>query len=203
MHIWLLFTGPERGNEKGVTRFRALRGSQIVNLGGPWHDLGPFSVVNDFDVFASVHAWSTSNAAGVWPFLPQCNWIQQESCRICLIEGFSKSWAIREVGDSHFGKKCCTFLKKWCTFFLKKVMHAFPETRYIRQNARFFALAPDCPPKSDARFFIGVPHRGAMQKQSGHVNQLTGDACQKKCLAILRFVTGYRSRMFNKWLPKT
>ena len=91
-------------------------------------------------------------------------------------------------------------------------MHVFPETRYIRQNgaqipkksdALFFSLATDCPPKSDVPFFIGVPHRGAMQKQSGHVNQLTGDACQKKCLAIMRFITGYRSRMFNKWLPKT
>ena len=117
-----------------------------MNLGGPWHGKGPFSVVNDFDVFASVHAWSTSNAAGVWPFLPQCNWIQQESCRICLIEGFSKSWAIREVGDSHFGKSVARFWKSDARF-LKKVMHVFPETRYIRQNG-----APT-PQKSDARFF--------------------------------------------------
>ena len=182
-----------------------------MNLGVPGTEKSLFSVVNDFDIFVSVHAWSTSNAAGVWPFLPQCNWIQQESCRICLIEGFSKSWAIREVGDSHFGKKCCTFLKKWCTFFEKGDALFFRKRdTFVKMGPQFpnkwctlFSLAPDCPPKSDARFFIGVPHRGAMQKQSGHVNQLTGDACQKKCLAILRFITGYRSRMFAKWLPKT
>ena len=95
---------------------------------------------------------------------------------------FEKGDAYSSGNAIHSSKWGPNSQKKWCTFF---------------------SLAPDCPPKSDARFFIGVPHRGAMQKQSGHVNQLTGDACQKKCLAILRFITGYRSRMFNKWLPKT
>ena len=141
-----------------------------MNLGGPWHDLGPFSVVNDFDVFASVHAWSTSNAAGVWPFLPQCNWIQQESCRICLVEGFSKSWAIREVGDSHFGKKCCTFLKKWCTSFLKRWCTFFRKRdtfvkmgpQFPKQVMHFFFACPRLPPKK----WCAVFHWSATQRSN-------------------------------------
>ena len=108
-------------------------------------------------------------------------------------------------------EKVLHVFEKWCTFFEKGDArfsgNAIHSSKWGPNSPNkwctFFSLAPDCPPKSDARFFIGVPHRGAMQKQSGHVNQLTGDACQKKCLAILRFITGYRSRMFNKWLPKT
>ena len=61
----LYFTGPERGNRKGVTRIIAESCRTKVNLEGPWHGNVPLSVVNDFDAFASVHAWSTSNAAGV------------------------------------------------------------------------------------------------------------------------------------------
>ena len=108
-----------------------------------------------------------------------------------------------EKSVARFWKVMHVFWKRWCTFFRKRDTFVKMGPQFPKNWCTFFSLAPDCPPKSDARFFIGVPHRGAMQKQSGHVNQLTGDACQKKCLAILRFITGYRSRMFNKWLPNT
>ena len=50
---------------------------------------------------------------------------------------------------------------------------------------------------------LGSPHTGAVQEQSWHVNQLTGDACQKKCPANLRFLTGYQSCVLSKCLPIT
>ena len=43
-----LFTGPERGNRKGVTRKAAEKLPKKVNLGGPWHGNVPLSVVTQW-----------------------------------------------------------------------------------------------------------------------------------------------------------
>ena len=39
-----IFTGPERGNRKGVTRKAAEKLPKKVNLGGPWHEKLPKKV---------------------------------------------------------------------------------------------------------------------------------------------------------------
>ena len=103
-------------------------------------------------------------------------------------------------------KKCCTFLKsdarflkRWCTFFFRK------RDTFVKMGPQFpnkvmhvFFACPRLPPKK----WCAVFHWSATQRSNAET-KLTGDACQKKCLAILRFITGYRSRMFNKWLPTT
>ena len=51
------------GNRKGATRKAAETLPKIINIGSTLHRSVPLSVVIDFDAFASVHAWSTSDAS--------------------------------------------------------------------------------------------------------------------------------------------